>query len=138
MHEREPIRLARTSAQYAVLLGVPKMDVRVLVRDGGVAAYLMTGRACNKRGIMEYGGLANDIGALLADVVASQPAIAPMPLVIHHTHPELARLLQGIGVPFEPLPCSKGPGCEMIFEVRPGSVPTTVRQKLFIWGLDVT
>jgi hypothetical protein len=36
LHESEPVRLARTRTEYAALLSLPKIDVRVLVREGRI------------------------------------------------------------------------------------------------------
>jgi predicted N-acetyltransferase YhbS len=137
LHESEPVRLARTRSEYAALLSLPKIDVHVLVGEDRVSAWLAAGQACNKRGLIEYGGPADEIGALIAHAVRSPRITGPLPLVIHHTHPGLARLLEGIGERPEPLPCSKGPGCEMVYVLRPEHVDPEVRRKLFVWGLDV-
>jgi GNAT superfamily N-acetyltransferase len=138
LHDREPIRFARSPADSAALLSLPKMDVRVLIRQDQVAAYLVTGQACNKRGLIEYGGAAADIGLLMADVVRCPQITGPLPLVIHHTHPELAQFVTDLGQPPEPLPCSKGLGCEMLLVLRPERVSPTCLTRAFVWGLDTT
>lgn len=67
------------------------------------------------------------------------PSLAgPLPLVIPHLHEDLAHLMRGLGAKLEPLPCSKGPGCEMIQVFRPERVSASRLGDVFVWGLDVT
>jgi hypothetical protein len=138
LHEREAVRMTRCRDEYAALLHLPKIETRVLLREGRVAAYLVIARACNKQGLMEYGGQAAEIGKLLAEAVRSERGVGPLPLVVHHTHPELAHWTEERGAALRPLPCSKGAGIEMLYVLRPERVRLEVRRRLFVWGLDVT
>ena len=53
LHEREPVRFARSLDDAAALLALPKMNVWVTTHDAEVVAYLVEGDAVNKRGIIE-------------------------------------------------------------------------------------
>lgn len=137
LHDREAIRVARSRNDYEVLFRLPKMHVDVMRRSGSVVAYAVIGQAHNKRGLMEYGGAAEDVLAIAAHAVATHPLKKELPLLIHHPYDELARRWIAAGGTTEPLECSKGRGCEMIYPVQPGRLASGVQEQILIWGLDV-
>lgn len=64
MHDREPLRIARTRGEYEQLLTLPKMTTLLAVDGGRPVAYLILTRATNKPGFVEGGGDPDALEAL--------------------------------------------------------------------------
>lgn len=136
LHDREPIRMTRSADEYRRLLALPKVDTWVALGDDCVVAYGAHGRACNKQGLIEYGGLLAGIAAIALHVVSHLPADGETPLLAYPVRPELIEWLRRLGLPEQPLVSSKGMANEMIQVFRPERIPASLREELFIWGLE--
>ena len=136
IHDRETVRLDRSRDDALKLLTLPKIQVWVATRDSRVVAYLVNAGACNKRGLIEYGGHLAQVTALVRHVLESQPATTALDWMLFPSRPDLAQWVESVGLTSRPLESSKGSGYEMILPVRPASLPRDVRDQLFVWGLD--
>ena len=134
IHDQECVRFARDRDVALQLLTLPKIRVWVAIQNGSVAAYLAHATACNKRGLIEYGGDPDGVIELVGHVAAS--ADAALEWMLFHSSPDLIRWAERIGLSCRPLKSSKGFGVEMIRPVRPENVSQRVRDELFVWGLD--
>src|SRR5262249_39885697 len=56
MHERESYGVRRATAEYPVLLRLPKMRTLIALANGAPVGYLVFSRAVNKPGLVEAGG----------------------------------------------------------------------------------
>ncbi len=136
LHDREPVRFSRSRAAYRKLLNLPKVPVWVALGDGQVVAYLVHGQACNKQGLIEYGGDLEPLMSLAAHVLRSQPPGTTLSWTIFPRRPDLAAWAQSNNLPTRPLQSSKEGGHEMIRVFRPERISQHVREQLFVWGLD--
>ena len=93
LHERKPLRIARSPRAMSGLLTTPGMWTCVLERDGAIAAYACTGKGADLQNWWhECGGDDADVAALLPAamrLVGQQHAIALLP-----PYRDLASLLQ--------------------------------------------
>jgi len=136
IHDQEDVRFERTRDEALQLLTLPKIQVWVATRNARVVAYLVNADACNKRGLIEYGGQLEHVTALLRHVLKSDPATTAFQWFLFHSRPDLAEWAESIGLSCRPLESSKGSGFEMILPIRPVNIPQHVRENLFVWGLD--
>lgn len=65
MHEREVYGVERTAQEYLVLFNLPHMETLFALHDGRPVAYLVVSRASNKPGLLEAGGDAGTVEALV-------------------------------------------------------------------------
>ena len=112
---------------------LPKCPVLVGEIDDHPVAYLVEGRATNKRGLVEYAGDPVDVWELICHVTTAR---GPQQLLIFPTHPELAELARGAGLTIAPLKSSKGFGDEMVLLLDETVAEAGVVEQLFCWGLD--
>ena len=133
LHRDQPIHSQRTRAESAKLFTLPKCPVLVGEVDGHPVAYLVEGRATNKRGLVEYAGDPGDVWELICHVTAAR---GPQQLLIFPTHPELAELARAAGWTIAPLVSSKGFGDEMVLLLDQTIAETGIVEQLFCWGLD--
>ena len=73
IHDREPLRIARSPNDYAVLFSLPKMHTLLAFESDGVAAYLTVGQGTNKFGLVEGGGDRRALEALVRHARAEWP-----------------------------------------------------------------
>lgn len=135
LHEREPIRFARSPEESRSLHSLPKIETWVASRGGRQAAYLVHSLGCSKRGLIEYGGELEGITELARQIIQRQPSGSEIPLLAYHVRPDLIDWAQRLGLTSKPLESSKGLGREMILPVRQ-PIPPSARTQLFTWGLD--
>jgi len=124
----------RTLHESARLLTLPKCPVLVGEADGVAVAYLVDGRATNKRGLIEYAGNAHDIWELVQHVASSR---GPQRLLVFPTHVELAGIALEADWSIEPLRSSKGIGDEMLLVLDETLANTGLLEQFFCWGLDL-
>jgi predicted N-acetyltransferase YhbS len=136
IHDQEDVRFERTRDEALRLLTLPKIQVWVAKLNARVVAYLVNADACNKRGLIEYGGQLEHVTSLVRHVLKSDPATADLDWMLFRSRPDLAEWAESIGLSCRPLESSKGSGFEMILPVRPVNIPQHVRENLFVWGLD--
>ena len=136
IHQQENVRFTRSGDQAKKLLTLPKIQVWVATRDGKVVAYLVHGQACNKRGLIEYGGSAEGVSYLVRHVSQSIDGSNELDWMIFDSNYDLVGWAESIGLSCRRLESSKGIGCEMILPVRPARITEEMRKKLFVWGLD--
>ncbi|MFP6768979.1 MAG: hypothetical protein VB859_12460, partial [Planctomycetaceae bacterium] len=134
LHQAGSIHTARTMAETAVLLSLPKCHVSVAVDGDQPVAYLVEGRAINKRGLIEYAGPPELVWSLIARV-ASRTATESR-LIVFPTHASLATFARDAGWQVEPLTSSKGLGDEMVLVLNPKIATPQILDRLFAWGLD--
>ncbi|MBM81682.1 MAG: hypothetical protein CMJ78_13970 [Planctomycetaceae bacterium] len=134
IHDHEPVRMQRTRDEYQKLFKLPKINVYTTVIDGRVQAYLAHGNACNKRGLIEYGGPANDIMALAEHV--ARDLDEPVDWTVFSTRQDLMERVLQSSLPHQPLCASKGAGTEMILPLRDDVITDSLLQNLFVWGLE--
>jgi len=133
LHRAQAIHSQRTPTESAVLFTLPKCPVLVGEADGHPVAYLVEGRATNKRGLVEYAGDSHDVWELIGHVTTARGS---QQLLIFPTHPELAELARESGWSIGPLTSSKGFGDEMVLVLDETVAGTAVLEHLFCWGLD--
>ena len=133
LHEDGPVHTRRTAEEFERLLELPKLDISVAIDDRRTVGYLVTGRAVNKRGLIEYAGDTETVWRLVNRSIGNGVS---GPLIVFHPHEPLARRAESRGWTVEPLASSKGFGAEMILVLNPAAVTPAVRSSLFVWGLD--
>ena len=82
IHDREPLRIARSPDEYAVLFSLPKMHTLLAFEDAAVAAYLTVGHGSNKPGLVEGGGNRHALEALVRHARAEWPADEELQVVL--------------------------------------------------------
>lgn len=82
IHDREPLRIARSPAEYAVLFSLPKMHTLLAFERDDVAAYLTVGQGTNKPGLVEGGGDRRALEALVRHARAEWPADQNLQVVL--------------------------------------------------------
>ena len=65
IHDREPLRIARSPDDYTVLFSLPKMHTQLAFEGDSVVAYLIVGQGTNKFGLVEGGGDRRALEALV-------------------------------------------------------------------------
>jgi len=133
LHRSQPAHSQRTIHESARLLTLPKCRILVGELDGAAVAYLVEGRATNKRGLIEYAGDSQDVWELVQHVAAEN---APQRLLVFPTHPELAEMARKSGWSVEPLGSSKGFGDEMVLVLDEEVADPAILENLFCWGLE--
>jgi len=136
IHDQEVVRFERTRDEALQLLTLPKIQVWVATLNARVVAYLVNADACNKRGLIEYGGQLEHVTSLVRHALKSDPATTDLDWFLFNSRPDLAEWAESIGLSCRPLESSKGSGFEMILPIRPVNIPQHVRENLFVWGLD--
>ena len=137
IHDAEPARFTRTRRENSVLLSLPKMRVWVAVRPNeSVVAYLVHGQSHNKRGFSEYGGSPKYVMQLVRHALRAEPTIDFRRFLTFSPQTELIRWLTEACIAVEPLQCSKGSGCEMVYVINRQRFTPHVQSRLFTWGLD--
>ena len=136
IHDCEPVRFTRSVAEAAALLTLPKVEVRVAMQGAKVVAYLAIGRACNKYGLIEYGGTTAGVLWLIVEATQEFDLDDEYPLLILPPYESLADELRQAGVDSTSMESSKGHGYEMIFACRPKRMQSLPPDRLFAWGLD--
>ena len=112
IHDAEPLRISRTHADYEHLLTLPKMTTLLAMDMGHAVAYLVVSRASNKLGIIEGGGDARALQALIKQALLlrdlNDPAHAIVPLnptafgdVLEASKPDSAVLDTEAGIGFQ-------------------------------------
>lgn len=94
------IRFARNSTEMRNLLTLPKVDTLVFDRGGSYTAYLVYGKAVNKRGIIEYGG---ELDGVLALIQCVTKRFLPASLIAFHARPDLIQWATESGFELRPL-----------------------------------
>ena len=135
LQRRQPVRMLRSPADFRQLLSLPGIRAWVVQRKN-VDAYLVTGTAVNKHGVLEYAGRADDILAGLAKLLREQYLDPASPLPVFGTDSKLASLVHAHQVPMTPLASSKGHGTEMRLVLNRQRVHDLIENELFVWGLD--
>ena len=107
-----------------------------VVQRKNVDAYVVTGTAVNKHGVLEYAGRTDDILAGLAKLLREQHLDPASPLPVFGTDSKLASLMHAHEIPMTPLASSKGHGIEMRLVLNRQRVHDLIENKLFVWGLD--
>ena len=104
IHDAEPFRIARSRPEYQALLSLPKTKTLLAMKGKEAVAYLMLGEGTNKPGLIEGGGEADGLEALVHHVLREREgretqALAPL------TPTSLGKLLEshlpGGGRPIE-------------------------------------
>lgn len=135
LQRRQPVRILRSPADFRQLLSLPGIEAWGVQRTT-TEAYVVTGTAVNKRGILEYAGRADDVLAGIAKLVQDQHLDPSAPLPVFGTDSEMAALLHAHQIPLTPLASSKGHGTEMKLVLNGQRVTDFVQSELFVWGLD--
>ncbi len=79
LYTKHAARVARSSAETAMLLRCPRMIVLVAERDGEVISYLCFGRGADLEGVAhEWGGEVEGVMACVAKLLADQDAVFVM------------------------------------------------------------
>ena len=133
LHRSHSPHSHRTPHESAQLFTLPKCPVLVGEADGVAVAYLVQGRATNKRGLIEYAGETDDVWELVQHVSSRH---GPQRLLVFPTHEQLAELAREAGWSIEPLRSSKGLGHEMLLVLDETLAHTGILEQLFCWGLD--
>ena len=136
IHDQESVRFERHRDEALKLLTLPKVNVWVATRNEEVVGYLVHADACNKRGLIEYGGSLESVTELVRHVVVSDAARPSLEWMLYPSRPDLARWAESKGLACRPLESSKGFGFEMILPVKPARLSQHVREQLFVWGLE--
>ncbi|MEE3372541.1 MAG: GNAT family N-acetyltransferase [Planctomycetota bacterium] len=131
----QPVRTMRSPADFRQLLSLPRIQAWAIQRKT-LDAYVVTGTAVNKYGILEYAGRADDILAGIAKLVQEQRLAPDAPLPVFGTDSKMASLLHAHQIPMTPLVSSKGRGTEMRLILDRQRVNSVVEHELFVWGLD--
>lgn len=96
IHDREPLRIARSPDEYAVLFSLPKMHTLLAFEDDDVAAYLTVGQGTNKPGLVEGGGDHRALEALVRHARAEWPADHDLQVVLPLTPCALGDVVEAI------------------------------------------
>ena len=72
IHDAEPYRIERSHSDYQTLFTLPKTTTFVAEDRGQVAAYLTVGAGTNKPGLIEAGGTAEGLEALLKHILSAR------------------------------------------------------------------
>ena len=135
LQRRQPIRLLRSPSDFRQLLALPRIQVWVVQRKR-VDAYIVVGSAVNKRGILEYGGQADDILAGIGKLVQEQHLDQSVSMPIFGAQSEIAALFEAHQIPMTSLNSSKGQGSEMRLLLNRQRANDLVENDIFVWGLD--
>ncbi len=96
IHDREPLRIARSTDEYAVLFSLPKMHTFLAFEGDEVAAYLTVGQGTNKPGLVEGGGDRLALEALVRRARAEWPADQELQVVLPLTPCALGDVVEAI------------------------------------------
>lgn len=96
IHDREPLRIARSPDEYDVLFSLPKMHTLLAFEDDDVAAYLTVGQGTNKPGLVEGGGDHRALEALVRHARAEWPADQDLQVVLPLTPCALGKVVGAI------------------------------------------
>ncbi|MCY3784407.1 MAG: GNAT family N-acetyltransferase [Chloroflexi bacterium] len=96
IHDREPLRIARSPDEYDVLFSLPKMHTLLAFEDDDVAAYLTVGQGTNKPGLVEGGGDHRALEALVRHARAEWPADQDLQVVLPLTPCALGKVVSAI------------------------------------------
>lgn len=135
LQRHQSVRMLRSPADFRQLLSLPGIRAWVVQREN-VDAYVVTGTAVNKHGVLEYAGRADDILAGLARLLREQHLDPAAPLPVFGTDSKLVSLMHAHQVPMSPLASSKGHGTEMRLVLNRQRVNDRIENELFVWGLD--
>ena len=135
LQRHQSVRMLRSPADFRQLLSLPGIRAWVIQREN-VEAYVVTGTAVNKHGVLEYAGRADDILAGLARLLRRQHLDPAAPLPVFGTDSKLVSLMRAHQVPMVPLASSKGHGTEMRLVLNRQRVNDRIENELFVWGLD--
>ena len=136
IHQQEDVRFERTRDEAMRLLTLPKIQVWVATQNARAVAYMVNADACNKRGLIEYGGQLEHITPLVRHVLKFHSAATALHWMLYHSRPDLVEWAESMGLSCRPLESSKGSAFEMILPVRQANITQHVRDNLFVWGLD--
>lgn len=96
IHDREPLRIARSPDEYAVLFSLPKMHTLLAFEGEDVAAYLTVGQGTNKPGLVEGGGDRRALEALVRHARAEWTADDDLQVVLPLTPCALGEVVEAI------------------------------------------
>lgn len=96
IHDREPLRIARSPDEYAVLFSLPKMHTLLAFEGDDVAAYLTVGQGTNKPGLVEGGGDRQALESLVRHARAEWPADQDLQVVLPLTPCALGDVVEAI------------------------------------------
>ena len=96
IHDREPLRIARSLDDYAVLFSLPKMHTLLAFEGDDVAAYLTVGKGTNKPGLVEGGGDHRALEALVRHARAEWPSDQDLQVVLPLTPCALGNVVAAI------------------------------------------
>jgi hypothetical protein len=108
MRERELYGVQRTVAEYETLLSLPKMEALLASRGGVPAAYLVVSRAKHKPGLLEAGGDASAVEALVHHALSGLEDGASLSAYANLTETVLGRVLEE-RLPARRQPLTQGP-----------------------------
>lgn len=135
--QSHPLRVERSVGELERLLEVPGTRVRVLEREGAVAAYAIEGKGRDLQGVVhEWAGAAPDVARLLhalgacagAPLWVVSPASAPSPL------PEAREERLAPFVQLRILRPDRCGGTDPVAVFGSGASPG--QRELYLWGLD--
>jgi len=105
IHDAEPCRIVRTSAEYRALFSLPRITTFLANEGRETAAYLMLGEGTNKPGLIEGGGRADALEHLVRHVLEMQQPDRSIQALVPLTPTGLGTLLEekksGAGRPIE-------------------------------------
>lgn len=136
LQSADRLRMSREREEALSLLTLPKVPVRVAIRDDRVEAWLAHGQACNKQGLIDYGGSLAGILDLVRHVFRSDPYLKELNWPAFGGREDLIDWARVNGVPNESLISSKGFGVEMVYVLNRQLWDSDLRNEWFVWGLD--
>ena len=136
IHDAEPVRMIRSSEEAHGLWCLPKLTTWVARKNGEIVAYAVNGQACNKQGLIEYGGEASDVVAIARHIAERLEPDDVIAWPVYGVRGNLKEWVMTSGLVVEPLPASKGANTEMLLPLNPDRLSTSVRESLFVWGLE--
>ena len=96
MHAEESWGVCRTPHEFRILLTLPKMITLLACRNRVPRAYLVVSRATNKPGLIEGGGDADALGALVRHALTNWPTQSTIPAYGYVLPTRLADVLERI------------------------------------------
>jgi len=115
LHEGEPLRIARSPADYRALFALPRITTYLAEKRREVLGYLMLGQGVNKPGIIEAGGEPEALEALVRQVLLEQVDDQPIQALVPLAPCALAHLLEAkAGDTRRPIEEARGVGYQMI------------------------
>ena len=115
IHSREPYRIMRSRSDYRALFSLPKTSTFLAAKGEEVVAYLMIGKGANKPGLVEGGGDAEGLEALVSRALIELGSDSELQVPVPLTPSALGSLIEarkpGSGQPIEE---AKGVGHQMM------------------------